>query len=116
MDEELIRRNYMFKRFVTFTPVTGIYKKVIQPYKEWNELADMSRPIELEGEYYRILRITGLINRLGTRKMVMWHEDGQLIKDENISRECVNGFVYLDVFKENMGTHSINSKSDKDIK
>src|SRR5690625_1933579 len=116
MDEELIRRNYMFKRFVTFTPVTGIYKKMIQPYKKWNELADMSRPIELDGEYYRILRITGLINRLGTRKMVMCHEDGQLIKDENLSRECVNVFLYLDVFQENSGTIIINSKADTDIK
>jgi len=60
----------MFKRFITYTPVTGIYEKAIQPYKKWSELADMSLPIELDGEYYRILRITGLLNKLGTRKMV----------------------------------------------
>src|SRR5690625_7922347 len=101
MDEELIRRNYMFKRFVTFTPVTGIYKKMIQPYKKWNVLADMSRPIELDGEYYRILRITGLINRLGTRNMVMCQEDGQLIKDDNLSRECVNVLLFLAVYQAN---------------
>src|SRR5690625_130680 len=116
MDEELIRRNYMFKRFVTFKPVKGIYKKVIHPYKKWNELADMSGPIELHGEYYRILRITGLINRLGTRKMVLCHADAQLVKDENLCRQCVYVFLYLDVFQENSGTIIINSKADTDIK
>ena len=106
----------MFKRFITFTPVTGIYEKAIQPYKKWSELADMSPPIEVDGEYYRILRITGLMNKLGTRKMVMCYEDGQLVKDEELSRECVNVFLYLDVFQTNSRNIIASSKDDTDTK
>jgi len=70
------------KRFITFKPVTGVYEKAIQPYKKWYELADMSPLIEVDGEYYRILRLTGLVNKINTRKMVICHEDGQLIRDK----------------------------------
>jgi len=82
----------MSKRFITFKPVTGVYEKAIQPYKKWYELADMSPLIEVDGEYYRILRLTGLVNKINTRKMVICHEDGQLIRDKEVSCECAKIF------------------------
>jgi len=102
----------MSKRFITFKPVTGVYEKAIQPYKKWYELADMSPLIEVDGEYYRILRLTGLINKINTRKMVICHEDGQLIKDKEVSCECAKIFFYLDAFQMNSEGMVASSKED----
>jgi hypothetical protein len=91
----------MSGHFITFRPATGIFQKAIQPYKKWYEKSDMSPPIEIGGNFYRILRTTGVIDKVHTRKMVMCDEDGSLIKDEKLSRECFKIIVYLNHFQIN---------------
>lgn len=88
----------MRNRFITFTGAEGIYRKAIRPYKKWQELTDMSPWIEADGGYYRILRTTGISNRFKTRKLVICNEDGELIRDEDLTRFCLETMGYLDYF------------------
>src|SRR5690625_1439692 len=106
----------MSKRFITFKPVTGVYEKAIQPYKKWYELADMSPLIEVDGEYTRILRTTGWINKLGTRKMVMCDKNGELIRDEAFSRKSIKVLQYLDAYQSNRKGIISSSRDDTSTK
>lgn len=106
----------MSKRFITFKPVTGIFTEAIRPYKKWYELADMSPPVEVDGEYYRILRTTGSINKVNTRKMVVCDEGGRLIKDAPLSQKCIEIFHYLDAYEMNSQAIVLSSKDDTPTK
>jgi len=77
------------QRFVTFEPIQGVFKKAINPYKSWREGSDMSQKIEIDGNYYRLLRTTRIINKLRFRKVIVCTEEGHIIKDEQITRECL---------------------------
>ncbi|MBU5467268.1 hypothetical protein KQI49_10585 [Virgibacillus sp. MSJ-26] len=85
----------MVRHYITFKPATGKFEKAILPYKKWYQVTDMSLPIEVDGNYYRILRTTGPIDRLGPKKLVVCNEDGELIKDKEISRKCFRFYVYI---------------------
>src|SRR5699024_6294929 len=85
-----IRSFYMSaQRFVTFEPIQGVFKKATKPYKSWREGSDMSQKIEIDGNYYRLLRTTRIINKQKFRKVIVCTEDGHIIKDEQITRECL---------------------------
>jgi hypothetical protein len=98
--------------FITFRPATGIFQKAIQPYKKWYEKSDMSPPIEVEGNLYRILRTTGLVNKVDTRKVVVCNQDGHLIDDEELTRTCFKIQVYLNHFQINTQGIIASSKED----
>lgn len=93
----------MASKFPAFKPLSGIYKETWAPYKKFSEGADMSVLLEVDGNYYRILRNT--LDWKRSRKMLVCREDGQIENDVDITRKCFNFFVYLDLYdlaKQNM--------------
>lgn len=86
----------MSKKFLAFKPISGIYEEAWAPHEKITELAEMSVLLEVEGKYYRILRNT--LDRKRSRKMLVCQEDGQIVKDKSITKECFNYFVYLDLY------------------
>lgn len=104
------------RHFITFRPTTGIFDKAIQPYRKWYEKSDMSPPLEVDGKYYRILRTTGMFDKVSTRKAVIADEGGRLIKDEELTRECSKIFVYLTPFQVNSQGIIASSKEDTDVR
>lgn len=86
----------MSKKFPAFKSLSGIYEEAWAPYEKFSEGADMSVLLEVEGKYYRILRNT--LDWKRSRKMLVCHEDGQIVKDKGITKECFNYFVYLDLY------------------
>lgn len=85
----------MVRHYITFRPVAGIFENAIRPYKKWYQMVDMSLPIEIDGNYYHILRTTGPIDRVSPKKVVVCDEDAVLIEDEEISRKCFRFYIYL---------------------
>lgn len=85
----------LVRHYITFRPVAGIFENAIQPYKKWYQMVDMSLPIEVDGNYYHILRTTGPIDRVSPKKVVVCDEDAVLIEDEEISRKCFRFYIYL---------------------
>jgi len=55
----------------------------------------MSRKIEIDGRYYRLLQITGLINKSKLRKGAICTEDGHLVEDEQIVRKCLRMMLVI---------------------
>jgi len=89
----------MSKKFITFKPLTGIYKETMEPYQRMTEKGEMSPLLEIEGSYYRILRTT--LDGLIPRKMVVCREDGQIEKSEEISLKCFQFYQYLSLYAFN---------------
>lgn len=89
------------KYFITFEPTQGIYKKAIKPYKSWREGSDMSKKIEVDGGYYRVLRTIGIFNKYNFRKGIVCDENGQIVEDEEITRRCLKIIVYLAYYQVN---------------
>jgi|SRR5699024_5511169 len=94
------------QRFVTFEPTRGVFKKAIKPYKSWREGSDMSQKVEIDGEYYRLLRTTRIINKLRPRKVIVCTEEGRIIKDEHITRECLR--IMLVIFHAELNKPDMN--------
>ena len=86
----------MASKFIGFKPLSGVFEETMEPYKEMTEKAEMSILLEVEGNYYRILRTT--IDGLTLRKMIVCHEDGQIEKSEEVTRECFQFYVYLSFY------------------
>src|SRR5690625_6514569 len=86
----------MSDTIITFRTTTGVYAKAIKPYKKWYHSSDMSKKIEIDGRYYRVVRTTGLINKLRLKKMVVCDENGQIVEDEEVTRQCFKWMMYLD--------------------
>jgi len=91
----------MSDTFITFRPTTGVYAKAIKPYKKWYHSSDMSKKIEIDGRYYRVVRTTGLINKLRLKKMVVCDENGQIVEDEEVTRQCFKWMMYLGYYQFN---------------
>src|SRR5699024_10100812 len=77
------------------------YKKAIKPYKSWREGSDMSKKIEVDGGYYRVLRTIGIFNKYNFRKGIVCDENGQIVEDEEITRRCLKIIVYLAYYQVN---------------
>jgi len=89
------------QRFVTFEPIQGVFKKAIKPYKSWREGSDMSQKIEIDGEYYRLLRTTRIINKQRFRKVVVCTEEGHIVEDEAITRRCLRPILNITYAEKN---------------
>ncbi|MBU5467267.1 hypothetical protein KQI49_10580 [Virgibacillus sp. MSJ-26] len=102
----------MVRHYITFKPATGKFEKAILPYKKWYQMTDMSLPIEVDGNYYRILRTTGPIDRVSPKKLVVCNADGELIRDEEISRKCFKIYVWLGNYEFNKRKLKADLKQD----
>lgn len=86
----------MSKKFITFKPLTGIYKETMEPYQRMTEKGEMSPLLEIDGNYYRILRTT--LDGLMPRKMVVCREDGQIEESEEITLKTFQFYQYLSYY------------------
>src|SRR5690625_4333318 len=89
----------MTKKFITFKPLTGIYKETMDAYQRMTEKGEMSSLLEIDGSYYRILRTT--LDELMPRKMVVCREDGQIEESEEITLKCFQFYQYLSLYAFN---------------
>ena len=87
----------MASKYPAFKPLSGIYKETWAPYKKFSEGADMSVLLEVDGNYYLILRNT--LDWKKPRKVIVCREDGQIEEDMDITRQCLNYLVYLGFYE-----------------
>ena len=89
------------KYFITFQPSTGAYAKAIKPYKKWRKKSDVSRKINIDGHNYRVVRTIGFFNKLRMRRMLVCDDNGNVIDDEHITRQCFKLIMYLGYYQFN---------------
>jgi len=89
------------KYFITFQPATGAYAKAIKPYKKWRKKSDVSRKINIDGHNYRVVRTIGFFNKLRMRRMLVCDDNGNVIDDEHITRQCFKLIMYLGYYQFN---------------
>lgn len=77
-----------------FQPTKGIFKNTIKPYQRWYEASDMSPGLEIDGEYYHLLRTTGYFWRFEPKKIVVCKENGEIEKSEEITRKWLKVYIY----------------------
>jgi|SRR5690625_819386 len=87
--------------FITFRPATGAYAKAIKPYKKWRKKSDVSRKINIDGHNYRVVRTIGFFNKLRMRRMLVCDDNGHVIDDEEITRQCFKLIMYLGYYQFN---------------
>lgn len=102
----------MLGHFITFKPTKGVFKQAIRPHQRWYDKSDMSPFIEIEGKYYKILRTTGLINKIKLRKIVICNEEGQLINNKELTRKALDIYVFLANFQFNIRNMKNDSKQN----
>src|SRR5690625_2902915 len=86
----------MTKKFITFKPLTGVYKETMKPHQQKIEKGEMSPLLEIEGSYYCILRTT--LDGLMPRKMVVCRKDGQIEESEEITLKTFKFYQYLSYY------------------
>lgn len=89
------------KYFITFRPATDVYAKAIKPYKKWRKKSDVSRKIDIDGHYYRVVRTIGFFNKLRMRRMLVCDDNGHVIDDEHITRQCFKLIMCLGYYQFN---------------
>src|SRR5690625_3779560 len=83
-------------KFIGFKPLSGVYKETMEPYTQITEKSEMSVLLEVNGNYYRVLRTT--IDGIKTRKMIVCRENGQIEENEEVTRECFLFYAYLSLY------------------
>jgi len=110
----LIKENLMSdKYFITFQPATGAYAKAIKPYKKWRKKSDVSRKINIDGRNYRVVRTIGFFNKQRMRRMLVCDDNGNVIDDEHITRQCFKLIMYLGYYQFNQVGIRADSTHDK---
>jgi len=89
------------KYFITFQPATGVYARAIKPYKKWRKKSDVSRKINIDGRNYRVVRTIGFFNKQRMRRMLVCDDNGNVIDDEHITRQCFKLIMYLGYYQFN---------------
>jgi len=86
------------------------------PHKKMSEIAEMSGLLEVNGDYYRILRNT--LDQKRTRKILVCQESGRIEKDIEINRKCFKYFDYIGLYalaKWNMKFDQKQSSENKHV-
>src|SRR5699024_3664509 len=63
--------------------------------------SDVSRKINIDGHNYRVVRTIGFFNKLRMRRMLVCDDNGNVIDDEHITRQCFKLIMYLGYYQFN---------------
>lgn len=87
--------------FITFRPTEGVFEEAIKPHRIWRKRSDMSRRIDIDGAYYRVVRTIGWFRKLWVEKMVVCDEKGHIVEDEDITRRCFRVIMNIGYYQFN---------------